>query len=261
MQDLKPPELGKMLIQCAQDYDMKNMRKILDLKISFPDCLTPEVVNFRNSGSNTALHMAAQNTREKETIATFAHLVQLPGIDINAVNKQGATALIICAKKGYAEAVAFLLREAGAEFEIYDKEYGKCAIDYAGNAATKQELQRAIDARAAAARLAVVQAKSKDLHVALMEVLNDTTQAVELFKLQRLVSTMAPVDVLDYPNEEGQTPMLLAIARNRADIVQMLIAGGADPTCLDEVCLMQWLLVVWAVTAFYLVLCRKETHY
>jgi ankyrin repeat protein len=228
MQDLKPLELGKLLLQAAGDYDLKTLRKFVELDRSK---FMPEIVNFRNNGLNTPLLMAAQNNKERDVITTFSYLLQLPGTDINAVNKQGLTALMTSAKKGHAEAVAYLLKEY-AEFEILD-ESKKSAMDHAANVAVRKELQAAVDARIAAARLLVVKQKSQELHSIISDMIANTS--LEPHKLQRLLGSMPYPEGLDYPNEEKQSPLMVAVAKNRADIVQILVGAGCDPTCLDEV--------------------------
>ena len=65
--------------------------------------------------------------------------------DTDAQDKDGTTALMMAAKAGYI-AVACLLVQSGADFDLLDR-HGRDALSYLSNEEHKQQLQGEMDAR------------------------------------------------------------------------------------------------------------------
>jgi len=83
---------------------------------------------------NTALHHLIENGGDQALIRTLVTF----GVDVNAVNKSGQTALMFAAENGYEDSVKALL-ESGAEVNRLDRE-GKSAWEV-GDASVRTLLE------------------------------------------------------------------------------------------------------------------------
>lgn len=98
----------------------KNMRVINIILGDKP--LPNEMWLHVNNSQQNALMMAVQLAPEADA-ATFTAVilsVQEPKVLLNEVNKFGQSAMMMAAKKGYADVVKLLL-DAGANFELRDQ--------------------------------------------------------------------------------------------------------------------------------------------
>jgi ankyrin repeat protein len=91
-------------------------------------------INAMNNDGNTALMLSAGLNKKNLSLFLLSK-----GADANARNKQGSSALIIASSKGYSELVCPLIRK-GADKEAADNE-GKTALQYAELYDRKETIQ------------------------------------------------------------------------------------------------------------------------
>jgi ankyrin repeat protein len=107
-------DAGRQMFQAISDKNMKVINIVLGNK-PYPKEMWLHV----NNSQQNSLMMAVQLAPEQDA-ATFTAVilsVQEPRTPLDAVNKFGQTALMMAAKKGYADVVKLLL-EAGANYEL-----------------------------------------------------------------------------------------------------------------------------------------------
>lgn len=139
------------------------------------------------------------------------------GVDVQAANHRGRTALYYAADGGYTEAIRTLIA-AGADVNARDEE-GETPLMVAAvhrDAEAVQVLMRAALHRDAEAGQALMRAA---LHYA-------DAEAVKL-----LIAAGAEVNAR---NESGRTPLLLAAAYGNAEAVKVLSAAGAEVNARDK---------------------------
>jgi hypothetical protein len=129
-------EIIQFLLDSGAKTNIRDFQKRTPLMMLDGDA-TPEIldllirygakVRLVDKEKNTALHRLVQNTSDD----TLIRLLINQGIDVNAVNKAGQTALMLAAENGNDESVKALL-EAGADVNRKDRE-GKTAWDSADN--------------------------------------------------------------------------------------------------------------------------------
>jgi ankyrin repeat protein len=81
--------------------------------------------NSRDSGDNTALHMAARNCS-----ANSAQMILSKGVNVNWINSQGKTPLIEASEQGCFPIVKILTAHRGVDLAQKDNQM-KTALDYA----------------------------------------------------------------------------------------------------------------------------------
>ena len=178
---------------------LKGFRDIVSLLL---DCDAD--VSVANNSSETPLHAAAKSGN-KEIIGK---LVQY-GADLDATDKEGRTPLIRLLDNKRTDAALFLI-EQGADTEITDNS-GHKAVDYA----TAHGLREVV------LRLSVGTSDihgNTPLHQA---VFNGQSETVRI-----LLSTSD--DMLNIPNDEGETPLIIACMKGNLTVAKLLIDAGAD---------------------------------
>lgn len=107
-------DAGRQIFQAISDKNMKVINIVLGNKP-----LPNEMWLHVNNSQQNALMTAVQLVPEADALTFTAVIlsVQEPKTPLDAVNKFSQTALMMCAKKGYADVVRLLL-DAGANYEL-----------------------------------------------------------------------------------------------------------------------------------------------
>jgi ankyrin repeat protein len=165
-------------------------------------------VNAQNASGFTALMAAAKNGR-MEVVNKL--LDQKVNVDVQS--KQGVTALMLAAENNQGEIVDLLLKK-NADPNLQDQTGWSALMKavYQGNA-------RCVEALAARSRQEV----NRGLLVAAL------TGHQEIAKI--LLDNGAEVDTRA---DDGQTPLMLAAGKGDNDLVAFLLKAGADPTLTDK---------------------------
>jgi ankyrin repeat protein len=165
-------------------------------------------VNAQNASGVTALMAAAKNGR-MEVVNKL--LDQKANVD--AQSKQGVTALMLAAENNQSEIVNLLLKK-NADPNLQDQTGWSALMKavYQGNA-------RCVEALAARSRQEV----NRGLLVAAL------TGHQDIAKI--LLDNGAEVDTRA---DDGRTPLMLAAGKGDNDLVAFLLKAGADPTLTDQ---------------------------
>ena len=166
-------------------------------------------VNAKNNNGNTPLHKAASKGKKE-----VAELLIAKGADVNAKSKSGSTPLHRSAHRGEKE-VAKLLIAKGADVNAKDYKYGRTPLHWAIYEGEKEVAELLI------AKGADVNEKGYNDRTSLHEALYGNGNK-EVFKL--LIANGADVNAKD---NDGDTPLLVAVSKRRAEIVELLITEGA----------------------------------
>ena len=161
-------------------------------------------VSIANNCSETPLH-AATRSGNKEIIGK---LVQY-GAELDATDKEGRTPLIRLLDNKRTDAALFLI-EQGADTEVADNS-GHKAIDYA----TAHGLREVV---------MFLSVGTSDIHGNTplhQAVFNGQSETVRI-----LLSTSD--DMLNIPNDEGETPLIIACMKGNLIVAKLLIDAGAD---------------------------------
>lgn len=157
--------------------------------------------------SRTALHMACQ-AGNKDII----RLLHDRGAELDGTDREGMTPLIYAAKYGRSEACRFLL-ELGADKRLTDEE-GHTAFDYAAANGLRDIVALLEDGQSRTDHVG-----NTVLHQACR--LNQSEVVEVLLRTRR--------SDIDAPNDEGETPLLLACQNQNVYLVEILLKAGADP--------------------------------
>jgi ankyrin repeat protein len=165
-------------------------------------------LNAQNASGFTALMAAAKNGR----IEIVNKLLDQK-VNVDAQSKQGVTALMLAAENNQGEIVDLLLKK-NADPNLQDQTGWSALMKavYQGNA-------RCVEALAARARQEV----NRGLLVAAL------TGHQEIAKI--LLDNGAEVDTRA---DDGRTPLMLAAGKGDDDLVAFLLKAGADPTLTDK---------------------------
>ncbi len=166
-----------------------------------------------NQKNRTPLHFAA----EPGNIQIMTMLLGA-GADVNSTDNDGVTALMLLAQNGKTDAALKLLGNAEIDISIQDNE-GRRAIDYA----TSAGLRELVKALSQADEDHADTYGNTTLHHACW---NEQSEVVKVL----LEKDPAGVDKL---NDEGESPLILAVRRSNLMIVELLLAAGAKPGCAD----------------------------
>lgn len=162
-------------------------------------------VSIANNCSETPLHAAARSGN-KEIIGK---LVQY-GADLDATDKEGCTPLIRLLDNKRSDAALFLI-EQGADTEIADNS-GHRAIDYATAHGLREiVICLSVDGTSDAHG-------NTPLHQAVFNGQSETVRAL----------LTASNDMLNTPNDEGETPLIIACMKGNLTVAKLLIAAGAN---------------------------------
>ncbi|MCP4159287.1 MAG: hypothetical protein GY760_04380 [Deltaproteobacteria bacterium] len=170
-------------------------------------------INIRFEDDENPLIIAV-NEEKEEMVYALAEA----GADLNCQNENGETALIIATKKGNLPIITMLL-EKGADISIKDND-GESAIslasyreelqdtfrEYTGNQFEKPEIEYS----------SIV---DKPLTPLLKSIYGQ-----DMDRFEELVSK----DDVDETNYRGDTPLMIAVAFNRFDMMEILMEKGAD---------------------------------
>ena len=165
-------------------------------------------VNAQNASGFTALMAAAKNGRMEVVNKLLDQKV-----NVDAQSKQGVTALMLAAENNQSEIVNLLLKK-NADPNLQDQTGWSALMKavYQGNA-------RCVEALAARSRQEV----NRGLLVAAL------TGHPDIAKI--LLDNGAEVDTRA---DDGRTPLMLAAGKGDNDLVAFLLKAGADPTLTDQ---------------------------
>ena len=165
-------------------------------------------VNAQNASGLTALMAAAKNGRMEVVNKLLDQKV-----NVDAQSKQGVTALMLAAENNQSEIVNLLLKK-NADPNLQDQTGWSALMKavYQGNA-------RCVEALAARSRQEV----NRGLLVAAL------TGHQDIAKI--LLDNGAEVDTRA---DDGRTPLMLAASKGDNDLVTFLLKAGADPTLTDQ---------------------------
>ncbi|KAK9904700.1 hypothetical protein WJX75_000777 [Coccomyxa subellipsoidea] len=144
------------------------------------------------------------------------------GVDIEAVDADGKTALHRAAMFSDQDKVAWLLNE-GLELEARDKEGVTplhCAVFYMQRAVIKILLSRGAD----------ISTKDDQGFTPLHTAASHSSFQSHLVTAD-LLEAGAPLEAVD---DEGRTPLLVALDRNRKEAIEVLIAAGGKTDVADK---------------------------
>jgi len=168
-------------------------------------------VSMADNSSNAPIHYAAQTGNKN-----IVELLLAKDVDVNASNQSGTTPLLIAVQNGRTELALFLLGK-GADKDIKDN-VGRNAMDYASAAGLRDFIKAADEGGAATGK---DDAGNTRLHQA---VHNGQSEVVKA-----LLAGDAGKASVNEPNDQGKTPLLIAVDISSVPIVEMLLNAGADP--------------------------------
>jgi ankyrin repeat protein len=165
-------------------------------------------LNAQNASGFTALMAAAKNGRME-----IVNKLLDQKVNVDAQSKQGVTALMLAAENNQSEIVNLLLKK-NADPNLQDQTGWSALMKavYQGNA-------KCVEALAARSRQEV----NRGLLVAAL------TGHQEIAKI--LLDNGAEVDTRA---DDGRTPLMLAAGKGDNDLVAFLLKAGADPTLIDQ---------------------------
>lgn len=192
-----------------------------------------KIRNRRDENGWTYLHLAADANYPE----VMDHLITKTGVDINAVDNEGKTALHIATKHGDIENVKFLLKME-AEYNIEDNR-GKIPRSYTKDNELKKNFASAIFINAA-------RKEDMDSMITNLERGADINWS-DKYDLTALhySSAKGNIEIVNHllsqndidPNPQdihGSTPLDLAVANGHIDVVKSLLKKGADPNIKDQ---------------------------
>jgi ankyrin repeat protein len=200
-------ELEKLNVKFTSDDFVRSAEKG-DLKAVELFLAAGIDVNAQNALGVTALMAAAKNGRMEVVNKLLDQKV-----NVDAQSKQGVTALMLAAENNQSEIVNLLLKK-NADPNLQDQTGWSALMKavYQGNA-------RCVEALAARSRQEV----NRGLLVAAL------TGHQDIAKI--LLDNGAEVDTRA---DDGRTPLMLAAGKGDNDLVAFLLKAGADPTLTDQ---------------------------
>lgn len=167
--------------------------------------------NLANQKNRMPIHFAG----EAGNFQIISMLIDA-GADVNCTDNDGVTPLMLSARNGKTDAALQLLKVPGIDISIRDNE-GRMAIDYATSAGLR-ELVKALS-------------ETGEAHA---DTYGNTTLHHACWKEQsevvKVLLERDPASVNKF-NDEGETPLMLAVLRSNLMIAQLLLAAGAQPDC------------------------------
>ena len=170
-------------------------------------------VNLPNQRGRMPLHFAAESGN-----AQIIALLTDAGADVNATDNDGMTPLMVLAQHSKTDAALKLLQHPEIDISVKDNK-NRMAIDYA----TSNGLRELVKALSAAEEAHADAYGNTSLHHACW---NDQSEVVKVL----LEKNPESVNRL---NDDGESPLLLAVRRSNLMIVELLLKAGADTGCAD----------------------------
>lgn len=178
----------------------------------------PELVNAKDKGGMTPLHLAMSVFSNKEAV----ELLIAKGAEVNAKDNYGATPLHIALSKLGNKDIVKLLADNGANVNTTEDRIGATPLHFAVDRGLKDIVDFLIS------RGADINARDKiggtALHHLAQEGREDNTDMIEF-----LISKGADINAKD--SAAGGTPLHYASMNGYINMVRFLIDKGADVTC------------------------------
>ncbi len=141
------------------------------------------------------------------------------GADVNCTDNNGITPLMLLAENGKTDAALKLLQNPEIDISIKDNG-GRMAIDYATSAGLKELVKALSEAEGSHADTY----GNTTLHHACW---NEQSEVVKIL-LEK------DPDSVNKPNDDGESPLILAARKSNLVIVELLLAAGARPDYADS---------------------------
>ncbi len=161
-----------------------------------------------NQKNRMPVHFAA----ESGNIQIINMLIDA-GADVNCTDNNGITPLMLLAQNGKTDAALKLLKNPDTDISIKDND-GRMAIDYATSAGLKELVKALSEAKEEHADTY----GNTSLHHACW---NEQSEVVKILLEKDLSS-------VNKPNDEGESPLILATEKSNLMIVELLLAAGAQ---------------------------------
>ena len=165
-----------------------------------------------NQKSRMPLHYAA----EKGNFQIISLLLDA-GADVNCTDNNGVTPLMVLAENGKSDTALKLIALPETDITIRDND-SRMAVDYATSAGLRELVGALSQAKAHADAYG-----NTTLHHACW---NEQSEVVKVL----LEKDPASVNRL---NDDGESPLILAVRRSNLMITELLLSAGASPGCAD----------------------------
>lgn len=166
-----------------------------------------------NQKSRTPMHFAA----EAGNFQIISMLIDA-GADVNCTDNDGVTPLMLLAQNGKTDAALKLIQNPDIDMAIKDNS-GHLAVDYA----TSAGLRELVEALSQAEGNHADAEGNTTLHHACW---NEQSEVVKVL----LEKDPSSVNKL---NDDGDSPLILAVHKSNLMIVELLLAAGASPDCAN----------------------------
>lgn len=169
--------------------------------------------NLGNRKSRTPLHFAAEGGNYQ-----IISLLIDAGADVNCTDKNGMTPLMVLAQNGKTDAALRFMKNPEINVSIKDNT-GRMAVDYATTSGLRDLVQA----------LSAAEAEHTDAY-------GNTTLHHACWNNQgEVVKALLEKDPasVNKRNDDGESPLLLAVRQSNLMIVELLLAAGAETDCAD----------------------------
>lgn len=187
---------------------MKNARDLVKMLLD-----NGADANLGNQQERMPLHFAAE-TGSPEIIA----LLTAAGADVNCADSGGSTPLMVMAQHGRTDAALRFIQNPDVDINCKDND-NHMAIDYA----TSSGLRELVKALSQTEETHTDASGNTPLHHACW---NEQAEVVKVL-LEK------DQDSINKVNDEGETPLILAVQQSNLVITQLLLSAGAQPECAD----------------------------
>jgi ankyrin repeat protein len=178
-------------------------------------------IDARNLAGATALYVAAENNRTQVALRLIER-----GADVNLPGRSGVTPVSAAAFRGNDAIVEALLARGAADRE--PDQTGKTPIVYAAAAARFDVVTRLLS------RQVDVNARYPNDLTLLMWASGPDESAPEAEAVKVVKRLLEAGAVVDDRDDRGRTALMIAAEGGRPDIVEMLLAHGADRSLKDK---------------------------